>query len=785
MKEEIWAHPHRSLEYHLKKVAKISRSIIEHTPLTLPIDREILKEVSYLIGLYHDVGKATTFFQEYLKEQDPKRKSHLKSLPETRHSLFSAIAGYFAVTEYLGRISCLEEKYKNFLSASAYIIIKRHHTDLTNFLDDLTFEEVEVIKKQVKKLNKDYLSFLPYLHEVLNKIDSLPKSWELRKRKVAPIFLKEREDNLLFYLIHHFLYSVLLEADKHEIVLGDLPRRKEISENIIEKYYNYKEFDKPQNTIDKFRLEIYKEVTVQIDTLNLDKERILSLSAPTGSGKTLTSLAFALKLRNRLKREKNYTPRIIYCLPFLSIIDQNAKVIEEVFEIFLQKPPTSDLFLTHHHLSDYTYKTNEENEFQPNESEILIEGWDSEIILTTFVQFFHTIFSNRNRAIRKFNKIAGSIVILDEIQCFPSYYWDLFKGVALGMAKYFNTYFILSTATQPVIFDNPRELLIEKEKYFKSFKRTQIQINVKKEKTLSDLAEKIIKELEKFSANTLIVLNTIRSARELFNKVKEELIKKGFEIYFLSSHVVPCERLRRIEKIKSSHSKKVVISTQLIEAGIDIDMEKVIRDFGPMDSLNQVAGRANRNWGKDVGVVEIIKLIDEKTNRFFYSYIYDMVLIDATKNVLSFFSIIPEEEFIKLIDRYYEDVKKRISQDFSYKFLDAIKMLEYEEVGKFRLIEEEGERVDIFIEINDEAKEIWNRYQRMIEVKDSFERRRQFYEIRNKFYNFVISILSYQIKENLPPFVSGIRYVPNDQLEEFYDMDTGFKIDTDNIPIIW
>ncbi|MCM8807910.1 MAG: CRISPR-associated helicase Cas3' [candidate division WOR-3 bacterium] len=788
MKEEILAHPDKSLETHLKKVAEINRLIIKNTPLTLPIDKKILEEISYLIGLYHDIGKATSFFQEYLKETDPAKKSWLKNRPETKHSLISAIAGYFAVEKYLEEINYKDENYREFLAISSYIVIKRHHTHLTNLLDDLRLdrEEIEIIKKQRKSLFTDSLLFLPYLKEVLKKIDELPKSWKLTKLRLTEK-IKKIGDNLLLYLIHHFLYSVLLEADKHDTVIGRIPKRKNIPEEIIEKYYNYKGFNNPNNPINKFRNEIYNEVIKQIDNLNLDDERILSLSAPTGSGKTLTSLAAALKLRNRIRKEKKYIPRIIYCLPFLSIIDQNAKVIEEIFEVVVKKPPTSDLFLIHHHLSDYIYTTSEENEYEPDESEILIEGWDSEIILTTFVQFFHTLFSNRNRAIRKFNKILGSIVILDEIQCFPHYYWVLFKEIALKMAQYSNTYFILSTATQPAIFDNSLELLKEKEKYFKSFQRTKIHINIKNKTTISDLAEKIIKNLENSPENTLIVLNTVRAAQDLFKKIKEKLIEKNFnfEVYFLSSHIVPYQRLERIEKIKNSGATKIVISTQLIEAGVDIDMERVIRDLSPMDSINQVAGRANRNWRRNIGDVEIIKLIDERNSRFFYSYIYDVVLIDATTKILSSFSIIDEKRFIELIENYYQDVKRRTSDDTSLKYLKDIKMLDYEEIGKFKLLEEEGEKIDIFIEINDEASKVWREYEKIIKIKDPFKRRGEFYKIRNKFYSFVISIFSQKIKGNLPPLVNGIRYVSKTQLEEFYDMDIGFKLDTDETQIIW
>jgi len=774
--KEVWSHPNKPLREHLKKVAKIIKYSINELPLNLPVEKTILSEVLYYVGLYHDIGKATYFFQEYLKEENEDKKARLKNDPKTKHSLLSAVATYFAIEEYLKEIN-FNNDFFFFLPVAGFIAVRRHHTDLQSISEDIKIDESEIIKEQINNLYTDYLSFLPKWKEVFEKLKSFPNSWLLRKLSWNQ-WIKE-DKGVLPYLIQHLFYSLLLDADKHEVTIGTKLERKVLPSNMVELYRKEKRLNTPESKINKLRNEIYKKVISQVEILDLEKEHIMSLSAPTGSGKTLTSFAFALNLRERIEKEKGYCPRIIYCLPYLSIIDQNAKVIEEVFKIAIGKEPTSDYFLIHHHLSDYTYRE-ENTEYEPDESEILIEGWDSEVIITTFVQLFHTLFTNKNKAIRKFHKIVGGIVILDEIQSFPHTYWLLFKETAETLAKHFNVYFILSTATQPAIFERPKELVTEKEKYFTSLKRTQVLVKTSSPMTINELKEYIIKSLISKPQSTLVVLNTINSAEELFKGIKDTLKSSGFEVYYLSSHIVPIERLRRIEAIKNSTNKKVVISTQLVEAGVDIDLERVIRDIGPLDSINQVAGRVNRNFRYEdkLADVEIIKLKDER-GMFLSFYIYDSVLIDATERLIQRFTQISEDCLLNISERYYEEVKKVVSDDVSNRYLDGIKKLDYEYIGNFKLIEE-IDKIDIFVELDDEATKVWRQYEELRKIKDIKERKHKFLKIRGKFYSYVISVLLRKGHKNLPPEIEGIRFVAKTQLEEFYDHETGFKLMPDS-----
>ena len=767
---QVFSHPGVPLGAHLEGVGEAAKRFALEVPLNLPFPQEVLGEIAWLMGLYHDIGKATPFFQEYLHEEDPERKAFLKNQRETRHSLISAVAAYFAVREvvYQSRTS---EEWREFLPIVAFVTVRRHHGDLNPLLDDVTLTDADVLQKQVKHLFTDHLAFLPCWDRVYPSLQAIPDSWPVGKFQLVR-WLQD-EHGVFPYFLQNFVFSLLLDADKHITALGETLPRISIAPDLIDHYRALRGFNHPTNRIDQMRHSIYQEVISTSEEVPLSS-KTLSLTAPTGTGKTLTVMSVALKLRERIRAQMKYLPRIVYALPFLSIIDQNADVLRKVFKKVQGQDPTSDILLIHHHLSDLLYTT-EEVEYEAEESEILVEGWDSEIVVTTFVQLFHTLFSNRNRALRKFHKLAGSIVILDEIQSFPRKYWLLFREATEALTRHFHTRFILTTATQPAILGTCTELLPRKKEYFQKLNRTALHVHSANATMLDKLGTNLLQSLKDKPKDTLVVLNTIRSAEELYIAVKDSLHDLGIETHFLSSHVVPKERLRRIQSIKNSKNPKVVISTQLIEAGVDLDFEWVIRDLGPMDAINQVAGRANRNFSTKESRVDIVLLVDEHGRRL-HSYIYDGLLISLTQEVIKGQERISEPEFLQLIDEYFHRVKERLADDESHRLLKELGNLNYEQVGEFRLIEEQGEKVDIFVELDREAQGVWERFCAIQEISDRWERRMAFKALRGEFYPYVISVQVLKVLENLPPEVCGFRYIPKEQLDQWYDLETGFKV---------
>ena len=282
----------------------------------------------------------------------------------------------------------------------------------------------------------------------------------------------------------------------------------------------------------------------------------------------------------------------------------------------------------------------------------MVEGWNSEIIITTFVQLFHTLISYKNKTTRKFHRLAGSIIILDEVQSIPFKYWLLVNKLLKKICEEMNSYVVFVTATQPLIFAKDEIIpLVDRKHYFETMDRVVIKPYIEKEQTIDEFSDFInIKENKSY----LFIFNTIKSAKSFYDIIQSETNE---EITFLTTHVTPFERLERIEKMRSGNIKYAV-TTQLVEAGVDIDFDVVYRDIAPIDSINQAAGRCNRNWiNKDEkGEVIIVSLKDEKG--LYADYIYDKVMIDITKKMLLTYEEISENEFLNIIEAYYKEMQK-------------------------------------------------------------------------------------------------------------------------------
>lgn len=572
----------------------------------------------------------------------------------------------------------------------------------------------------------------------------------------------------------NLLYSILLDADKSDAVLGNinyLNQRYTLSSNLVDVYKSKTSFQK--SSLNHLREIAYKEVFHK--PIN-PEQKIYSINLPTGLGKTLIAFSFALKLRSSLG-EKH---RIIYALPFLSIIDQNSQVFESVLKEN-NINPGSNILLKHHHLSELYYKPSDDTDFESDEAKILIEGWNAEIIVTTFMQLFYALISNQNRNLRKFHKVANSIIILDEIQTIPIKYWSLLRNLFLELVQRFNAYIILVTATEPLIFKKDElTCLVNKEKYFNHLNRITIKPLIKQDITVEELAYTINIEGNK---SYLFILNTISAAKSFFSIIS----KMGFQAALLSTHIIPKERLKRIKQIKANNYS-IVISTQLVEAGVDIDFDVVVRDFAPFDSIIQAAGRCNRNDNLK-GKVYVVSLKDYN-DRLYSSYIYDPVLIEITRKILNNYDEIKEKDLLQLTYEYYQEVNRKKSQNISSVILNSIKELKYDSyddkdklsISEFKLIEEDFPKIDVFVEIDDEATAIWKNYLDLKYINDLFERKKYFDSLKPGFYQHVISIP--KNAPNRPDFVGELGYVSKDRLNEYYNLQTGYILRDDKNIII-
>jgi len=760
----LYSHPERLLEDHLRGTASLIDKFVEEK-----VNDQNIKELARIIALSHDIGKATAYFQRYLFNGGASKRQR-----EARHGLFSALCAYYLAKEFLSKKG-IEDWHLPFF---AYIVVKRHHGNLQDIIDEAIFDDKdkELLSLQLTSIDDNNFNILA--KHIFNYGLPLELSKNLIKEWIEDFSSESRAikrklrkgiDGISSYFLLNFLYSLLIDADKSDVVVQQENIFKRDSEIIkpylVDNYKKTKQFR--ESPVNRLREEAYQEVSDKEINLN---QKIYSLNLPTGLGKTFSSFSFALKLREKIKNEtKNLTfPRIIYALPFLSVIEQNADEFGKILKangIILN----TSVLLKHHHLSEVFYKTSEE-EMETDAAKILMEGWNSEIIITTFVQFFHTLISNRNRSIRKFHRLMDSIIILDEVQAIPCKYWLLMKTTLEELTQKFNSYIIFVTATEPLIFSREDTVpLVVKDKYFSALSRVIVQPVLENSMTLEELL--IFMDFTE-NKRYLFVFNTIGSAKNFYELVR----RRESDVVFLSTYVIPKERLKRVDEIKNGRYK-IAVTTQLVEAGVDIDFDVVIRDLAPLDSINQAAGRCNRN-GLCTGKVLVVSLQDENKKKF-ASYIYDSVLLDITKKILAKYKIVQEKEFINLIEEYYHEVSVKKSSDEAKALLDAIARLRYDgeddtSIADFKLIEEDYYKEDVFVEVDNHARVVWQKYVELKEIKNRFERKKAFDIIKADFYQYVISVSAKT--ENRPPEVAGFRYVSNNLLEDYYDPATGYKV---------
>jgi CRISPR-associated endonuclease/helicase Cas3 len=778
--ERLLSHPSYPLKLHIHGVLKQIERFYEEKDLAFDYTEE-LEEISKLLGIFHDIGKATNYFQTYIRDvENPQIPTHLKN-----HSLLSAFLLYSYMKNEIN-LSLSDER----LLLISFLIIKRHHGNLTNWLEEFKQfhdEEKEQLIKQIQSIDFELLNYtfqnFPY-YKSLTKEKCLAWIEELFKeaRKIRRKIMKYNRnvDSLSFYIQYLFLFSILIDADKSEVGIlqkSCFPKRKEFSNQLV------KVFKENQHWQDSKLNRLREKAFQEVDQYEIDlKKQFYSLQLPTGLGKTLTSLQFGLNLRKKLEEEKGIKPRIIYSLPFLSVIDQTEQVMRSIFKENHMKVDHS-LLLAHHHLSDLQYTTYDNENYQTydyNAAKLLIEGWNAEIILTTFVQLFQTIFSNQNKSLRKLHRLANSIIIIDEVQAIPHKYWLVTRETMKCLARYLGCYFVFSSATTPAIFSKDEmKPLVNPENYYQVLSRVELYPALEP-LTIDEFIDSL--DLE---GNTtyLFILNTIGSAKEFYEKITE--IVSIEEVTFLSTHIPPFERLQRIQDIKNK-KYRMVVSTQLVEAGVDIDFDVVYRDLAPLDAIHQAAGRCNRH-GLRKGKVHVVQLTDGR--RSYASYIYDVIRLNVTKELLMEKPKMNENEFFMYIEKYFEQLTEKIANKESLALLNGMKTLYFDgevesdrmPISQFRLIQENYERMEVFIELNDDAKKVFQRFEEILEIQDRWEQQKAFATIKSIFQKFVISI---PIKvDHKPPIRYGIGYVSNDQLQDFYDRVLGYK--TNSIGLIW
>ena len=689
--------PEKSLFEHLFNVAEASTAEIKRHHLKLSqISKNDIERLSFLIGVLHDFGKSTTFFQKHVRgETIPRNLSG--------HSLLSAIVCHYIVMQEFS-----SEKW----AYIAFHVIYRHHGHLTSF--DLSNNDINfsVFRVQIDNIISNYLGELTEFYRKYNidirfivdlKPDELKDFLEYSYDFVYDI-AENREEAIELFFINNYLFSLLTDNDKKDAArLTNEYFEGNLSEPVND-VYSFIE-DCRKNDPLKYSSDIplnqsrnqFLDEIAQNDQIS-SEHHFYTITAPTGIGKTFGCLAFANALKEKLPLDSG---RIIYCLPYTSIIDQNYEEFEKIIKFskvneYSERP--SRYLLKHHYLTEKEIinRTDPERKRFKDylDDQLLVESWQSAMVVTTFVQFFHTIIGNKNRALKKFHNIVNSIVILDEVQNVDKEYYNLFQECFRILGERFKIYFLLITATQPNILDEKLTIpLVDSPKYMTStlFNRVKLNIDTKEK----DLDTFLADFYDNFSGdNCLIVMNTKKMAIECYRFIENQY--KDYYTYCLTTNLTPYDRGFMIDEIKShlaNKDKVIVVSTQLIEAGVDISFANVYRDFGPFDSIVQVAGRCNRNgeYGPLGGKMFLVNLGNHR--------IYKHILKQYVDNIIDREEY-QSKDFYGLSDQYFRQLNFDSKAE---SFLKAISELNYDvrkddqiPVSDFSLIEEQP-KINIFI----------------------------------------------------------------------------------------
>ena len=781
----------KELKIHLSDVATAIKLHINETPNHFPIDSKHLSEFGNIIGVSHDFGKYTEYFQNKLQGKN--------NVNYSDHGLISALFGFMLANEYSTKIQCSDNPDYIYLPLIIYQIIKHHHGNLSDISKDADISSnIEMLKEQINniKKNKSYIELelsdllckhnfkLDTFFQMFDEFDDTDYKtkiqFELARLEYLYNFSETDEDIKLYYFIlNQYLYSLLIANDKISAAATEKQIRKSLAKVNIDAYKEEK-FNLTKDIINEIKLKsinklnfkelrekVYQEVREKLKSIDIADKHIFTLTAPTGIGKTLTAFASALDLRDKIIFQSSEipAPKIIYSLPFTSIIEQNFSVMEDILKIQIvdYAENKNQYLLKHHYFQNAEYKTGNEMK-SVNEALLYIENWDSEIIITTFLQFFYTLIGYQNKPLKKFHTLTNAIIILDEIQNIPVKYWQLVNTILRLLVKYFNTYIILLTATKPLIFNEYEavELLENSNEYFnhQNLQRTKIENKIS-DITDFDSLVNYFNELLKAKAglqitSVMFILNTIKSTLDFFKIISNKAEFQDWKKIYLSTNITPYERINRIKTIKDFILKKekvIIVTTQLIEAGVDIDVNLIFRDYAPFDSIIQTAGRANRNnTQKKEAQIYITCLKDINNKNMAYSkYIYDKISLDVVASIFNKrLKPIFEKEYLKIINDYFKEISEKKSKLKSTDLLKSMKEFYYFDnaidsskripVSEFKLIEELPNYVSLFVEINEEAKKVWKLFSEIKNEIDLFLRKNKFEAIKGDFNLFILSI---------------------------------------------
>ena len=627
------SHPTQKLTTHIENIQAYDRE-----------DSLFIKAV-----LFHDLGKVLDSFQAYIQKQRKDSEPH------------APISGIIYLLNQIGEDLKIAKD-----DLFIFNTIISHHGILKSFCnregshDILMFFTQEIPSQNIEEIycKKDVLEYLN-----LKEIDT--KNFRKLKRKN-----KKLRFDVDDFVTQKLLFSKLIFADKYEAIYKSSHQKKE---NKQSPSLLHKRLDEIIKHKDPKRDEVKNSILDAYDK----SYNIFTLTAPTGIGKTLTSLELALKIKEEKSLEK-----IIYILPFTSIIDQTYEVFNKLFP---------NEIIKHHYA--VTFEDTQENNRAYDRWKFILNAWDEPFIISTLYQLFFALFSNKNSDNIKFQALQNAVIVLDEVQAIPFDLWKVFKALLPVLAQKLNSTFILMSATMPILIDKTEALeLVNKKVVFEEKNRyilKYLDVN-----DLEMLADVIVSEFKE-GKSVLCVVNTIKRSKLLYKLVQEMLESLGSDGFSLAMFVAEASDSKQIckclnsymffedrkevistikEKESNNVTNKILISTQVIEAGVDLDFDVGFREFAPISSIIQTAGRINREGKKGLSPIYIFETKQS---------IYDPIMMsESRKTFLEPLKKhdIKEKDILTYVEAYFNalDANKGDTQGM----LDDIEIFDFNALSK-------------------------------------------------------------------------------------------------------
>lgn len=703
-----------------------------------------------LVAIFHDLGKINPNFSDKL---EPNKKVG----GYANHSYLSAFAFFCS-------FACNENNRKNLESwlgvdrltgldiLALTVIISKHHGNLPDFIPEkkdnedigriLSKDENDALFKFLESnidlpINEFAQNYLPsiqnFQHHLLN------PNLQQQYRDGFRFDAKKNINPLDFFLDTQFAFAALIQADKTDAArfenLIDINQVnvKVFCENYERQIIAYLNKLNSDSNLNQLRTTIRQEAVGNIIVALSEGQRVFDLTAPTGSGKTLMLLSLA----NEILKSTKKSLRIVYALPFLSITEQ---VEEEVLKIFadtkqyIQRIDSKSVNYEYEKLQ-WQLENQPDKQIQMERSllDFKEKTFAYPFVITTFVQLFETLLSNKNAELLKLPNLSNCIFLIDEIQSLPPRLYSFFVAYISKFCQKFKCYAVISTATQPNFNIDGITLNGENSRYFKKptsffadytkpYKLLLLEhfsneifnryiINYKRENiNIVTLAQNITSEKQ----SVLVILNTIDDSKQLYDLLLED-VKEDTSLVLLNTHFTPNDRRYKIEfaKLRLKYGKRiVVISTQLIEAGVDIDFPVLYRDFASVSSIIQSAGRCNRN-GKlpQKGKVVLFRLSNPNERSKLIYLGKDKPILESTTKVWKNDEY-EEKELLNVQRSFFDKISSELNfaehsqsnPKLDFYFLKDIQECMFSKIGSFHLIDEKeyGTEMQFYVPKNEE-----------------------------------------------------------------------------------